>query len=77
MHHRSPKPGAVDELCELIRAMSDNKTLLSKLEQVLRMVAGLLRDTQFRVVMALLKTIEVRGGGAYCGCIAVRRAHGA
>ena len=56
-----PTPAAVDELCEIIRGMSDGKALVPKLEQVFRMLAGLLRDTQFRVVMALLRTVEVRG----------------
>ncbi len=61
-----PTPAAVDEMCDIIRGMTDGKVLLPRLEQVFRMIAGLLRDTQFRVVMALLKTIEVRVASPVC-----------
>jgi hypothetical protein len=72
-----PSALAVEELYGVIKGVKDPGVLQAKLEQVLRMLAGLLKDPQFRVVMALLKTVEVRASctwlvaarGPFCSVI--------
>lgn len=60
-------PAAAEELCAVIRGLSEPQVevLLAKLDPFLRMLTALLRETQFRSVMALLKTVEVSRAGLW------------
>ena len=56
------KPGgAVDDAAALINKVTASPAAIyPHLEGLFRMLAGLLKDTQFKTIMTLLKAIEVR-----------------
>jgi hypothetical protein len=67
--HWRAVPAAAEELCAVIRNLSEPEVdvLSAKLDPFLRMLTALLRETQFRSVMALLKTVEVSDTLRHCG----------
>jgi hypothetical protein len=54
------KGSAVEELCDRLRRVTDVKLLLTHVESLFKMIAALLKDTQFKVIMSLLRALEVR-----------------